>query len=491
MVADWTTTFDAAGLATRTDNAVGGERINYSYDPAGITLVSEDSTTVSANDRAYTYDAFSRLTCAKTGATTCGTTAAATRVTYAPDAFDRTFRRTLNKTATDQIYRGITEQLVKAGTTTYATGATGALLGQKVGTAAASYYLRDPHGDTVVIVSTTAANQGTTAFDPWGRVLGVSGTQAIFGFQSDATDPLTKAVDMGTRWYAPSRGAFSTRDVVFGSLTSPIGMNQWLYAGANPLTMHDPTGMRTEQCTGSCDSTTEQRNATAYSQHSAGSTWEDSYEVAFRVVLPPAPTYLVEKMKFTDPSMRPDHDGGFITEGFETRRDAVRACMDERGYATREDCDGYQDLQALNDSYEPLIGSDAYWDSVFAFSLKNSVKSLQLVGLWPTESIAVGGGLATYRRAAHPLVPFGAGGAVHQVWQDRHTDMPWTKRVARAGVAAAGYAVVGQASIAAFVACARFGVSPIACSATVSIGGGYLWEHEAEPVVFRSLGLEA
>ncbi len=140
----------------------------------------------------------------------------------------------MNKTATDQIYRGITEQLVKAGTTTYATGATGAPLGQKVGTAAASYYLRDPHGDTVGIVSTAAVNQGTTAFDPYGGVLGVSGTQATFGFQSDLTDPLTKAVDMGTRWYAPSRGAFSTRDVLFGDPWSPPSLNTWGYGGANP-----------------------------------------------------------------------------------------------------------------------------------------------------------------------------------------------------------------------------------------------------------------
>jgi RHS repeat-associated protein len=149
----------------------------------------------------------------------------------------------LNKTATTNTYRGTTESLVKAGTTTYSQGATGSPLGQKVGTAAASYFLADPHGDTVGLVSTTATNQGTTAFDPWGRVLGTTGVQATFGFQSDLTDALTKAVDMGTRWYVPSQGAFSSRDVLFGDPMSPPSLNLWGYGGANPITMHDPTGM--------------------------------------------------------------------------------------------------------------------------------------------------------------------------------------------------------------------------------------------------------
>ncbi|MEX0985168.1 MAG: RHS repeat-associated core domain-containing protein [Actinomycetota bacterium] len=93
-------------------------------------------------------------------------------------------------------------------------------------------------------MSSSAANLGTNSYDPFGQVLSVSGTQSALGYRSDLTDPVTKQVDMGTRWYAPSTGRFSTQDVVFGDPLHPISLNQWAYGGANPITMWDPTGMR-------------------------------------------------------------------------------------------------------------------------------------------------------------------------------------------------------------------------------------------------------
>lgn len=97
-------------------------------------------------------------------------TSGTTRVLTTLDALDRTFQRTTSGTVTDYTYRGLSERAAKtvAGTTTTTYGFTagGSPLGQKVGTNAASYYLRDPHGDSVGVVSTAAANQGTSAFDP-------------------------------------------------------------------------------------------------------------------------------------------------------------------------------------------------------------------------------------------------------------------------------------------------------------------------------------
>jgi RHS repeat-associated protein len=61
------------------------------------------------------------------------------------------------------------------------------------------------------------------------------------------TDPDTKQVDMGTRWYQAGLGRFTARDVIFGELTSPMTLNQHVYGGLNPITMWDPTGMG--QCT--------------------------------------------------------------------------------------------------------------------------------------------------------------------------------------------------------------------------------------------------
>jgi RHS repeat-associated protein len=96
----------------------------------------------------------------------------------------------------------------------------------------------------VGLVSTAAADQGTRAYDAYGGVLGTTGTQGTLGYQGDITDQVTGQVDMGTRWYQPSTGRFTTRDVLFGEIASPMSLNQFAYGAMNPITMWDPTGMR-------------------------------------------------------------------------------------------------------------------------------------------------------------------------------------------------------------------------------------------------------
>jgi len=95
----------------------------------------------------------------------------------------------------------------------------------------------------VGLTTTVAANQGTTAFDPWGTKLGATGTGSWFGFQGDPTDPDTRQVDMMTRWYEPSLGRFTSRDVLTGDPMDPGSLNQFTYTGGNPVTFTDPTGM--------------------------------------------------------------------------------------------------------------------------------------------------------------------------------------------------------------------------------------------------------
>jgi len=62
-------------------------------------------------------------------------------------------------------------------------------------------------------------------------------------YQGDLTDPVTKQVDMGRRWYTPGMGRFSSRDVIFGEPSDPMTLNQFAYGRMNPATMYDPTGM--------------------------------------------------------------------------------------------------------------------------------------------------------------------------------------------------------------------------------------------------------
>ena len=121
----------------------------------------------------------------------------------------------------------------------------------------------------VGLVSTAAANQGTTSYDAYGGVLATTGTQGILGHQGDITDAATKQVDMGTRWYAPGQGRFTSRDVLFGELSAPMTLNQFAYAGKNPITMWDPTGMR-PSCRPECDSDTEKDITDDYSDTANG-----------------------------------------------------------------------------------------------------------------------------------------------------------------------------------------------------------------------------
>jgi RHS repeat-associated protein len=107
-------------------------------------------------------------------------------------------------------------------------------------------YQQDPHGDLSVITDTTGTPTGTISYDPWGTVDGAVGTdaqQSLLGYQSQPTDPTTGLTDMGTRLYDPSMSRFTERDVIFGSPTSPLTLNQYAYANDSPLVYSDPTGM--------------------------------------------------------------------------------------------------------------------------------------------------------------------------------------------------------------------------------------------------------
>lgn len=99
--------------------------------------------------------------------------------------------------------------------------------------------------------STAGAISSTTAYGPFGDKRVTTGTDdPPFSFQSDVTDADTGLVDMGTRLYDPVVARFTTRDVVFGTPDIPVSMNQFVYAGDNPVTLDDPTGMCMYDCFG-------------------------------------------------------------------------------------------------------------------------------------------------------------------------------------------------------------------------------------------------
>ena len=100
------------------------------------------------------------------------------------------------------------------------------------------------HGDTVGLVNTLAQDRMSVAFDPWGELLGQTGTETTwFSFQSDPTDPDTALVDMGARWYLPHAASLVTADPANGSVGVPRSLNRFSYGLGAPLSFVDPNGM--------------------------------------------------------------------------------------------------------------------------------------------------------------------------------------------------------------------------------------------------------
>jgi RHS repeat-associated protein len=231
-----TTTYDGAGLPTSSTDGT-----TYYHDQVGdLTSIDRSGTT---NDWSYGYDPYGRMTCAKKSTLPCSGTGA---ITFKLDALDRLVSRT--GSATSYTWSGLTEnpaKIVAGATTTYAYARSGSPLGQKVvsgKTTTLGFYLSDPHGD-VVGMAAAGAVTGSRSYDPWGKPLAATGSSSSLGFQGDLTDSDTGQVDMGARYYEPTLGRFSSRDVLFGELTNPVSLNQYVYGADSPLTFSDPTGM--------------------------------------------------------------------------------------------------------------------------------------------------------------------------------------------------------------------------------------------------------
>ncbi|MFI0163383.1 polymorphic toxin-type HINT domain-containing protein [Streptomyces sp. NPDC017095] len=199
----------------------------YAYTARG-TLASRTSSGLKED---FTFDAFDRLV--KAGES-------GTEYTY--DALDRVASRN----GADFSYAGFAPDPVKDQTSTYGRGAADELLAVAEGGGTARLTLEDKHGDVVGSMSATdgaaPALAESTAFDPFGRVLGTDGVTGNAGYQGGWTDPDTDQVDMQSRWYDPGTGTFDSRDSYLYSSGASILANRYTYGAGAPLDYTDPDG---------------------------------------------------------------------------------------------------------------------------------------------------------------------------------------------------------------------------------------------------------
>jgi RHS repeat-associated protein len=218
----------------------------YSYAPSGtLSQISGPSGSTS-----YSFDAY-------------GDMATAGSISYGYDALGRLTQRTGSTGTTTLAYDG-TASLTPAAILGssgqvqqgYDRDPAGNLVAASVGGAAAIAWTDPLHGDVTGLLAPSAASlESSAAYDPWGNVTATSGSMPALGYQGGYTDSTTGLVDMGSRWYNPATGGFTSADTLAtvpgpgggsaataGDPVAGDGPGPYGYAGDNPLTIMDLTG---------------------------------------------------------------------------------------------------------------------------------------------------------------------------------------------------------------------------------------------------------
>ncbi len=105
------------------------------------------------------------------------------------------------------------------------------------------YYSKDGLGSSSELTDASGGVQASYEYDAWGNVIQTSGgTSNVIQFTGQVADPEIGLDYFGARYYDPSSGTFISQDTHLGSGMSPISLNRYVYADANPLRYTDPTG---------------------------------------------------------------------------------------------------------------------------------------------------------------------------------------------------------------------------------------------------------
>jgi RHS repeat-associated protein len=243
--------------------ATGTGSVSYAYDRSGQLLSLDDeghdpelfaydawgNLTTSATDfdtlTAYAYDAADRLT----GITQPD----ATQTTFAFDALGRHASSTTGSVETTIAYLGTSETAWQLDDGTTTVNATLDADGSRMAIEADGtdgFSLVDLHGNTAAAVN--AADDtilSAVRYDAYGQTADShdsgGGFSRPWGFQGRldlSADPANPLYEFSARFYAPVLGAFTQLDSYAGDAASVLSLNRYLYAGANPWTLIDPSG---------------------------------------------------------------------------------------------------------------------------------------------------------------------------------------------------------------------------------------------------------
>jgi RHS repeat-associated protein len=216
---------------TATGPAAAADTNTLTYDTAGNTK----SITGGAGNQTLTWNNQGKL---ETDQTTAGTTS------YVYDADGNLMiRRDPGQTT---LYLDDEELVLSGGTVTgtryYSVG--DVTIAARTSNLAVSYLIPDRQGtDTLVIDSATQAVT-RRHYLPYGQTRGAAPTSwpGDKGYVGGTTDATTSLVNLGQREYAPALGRFLSSDAILEA-ADPKQLTGYDYAGNNPVTHSDPSGM--------------------------------------------------------------------------------------------------------------------------------------------------------------------------------------------------------------------------------------------------------
>jgi RHS repeat-associated protein len=265
----WTTwSFDALGNRTnQTEHSTSGgtdTTTGYTYNGNGAgqphTLTATNTAGGATATTGYGYDSSGRMTTRNAGSgnqiliwddpgrlvTITGSTGGTSSFKYSPDG-----SLLIQKDpATTTLYLP-GEQIVlnnSTGTTTgtrYQTLPGGVIVVRTgTGTTAYQFEIVDQHMTPVLYLDSTAQNPTWRQTTPYGKPRGAGATWPDnHGFLNKPTNTNTGLIEVGARKYDPGSGRFISVDPVFQK-DDPQQLNGYSYAGNNPTSNSDPTGMR-------------------------------------------------------------------------------------------------------------------------------------------------------------------------------------------------------------------------------------------------------
>lgn len=263
-------TFDGTGVVTSTGNRItetthstGGDTVVTSaYDQAGHPHgVSGTTTTVGGTQTgtaAYTYDADGHTTSrpggngqqtltwdAENHLSTLTDTSGTYSYVYNPDGS----RLLAHDPTASTLYLGNVELRLTTASNTKTAQRYYTFNGQTVAQRTASglqFLSCDPHGTSTIAIDDTTTQTVTKRYqDPYGNPVGPNGTWVgTKTFVGGDQDP-TVLIHEGAREYDPALGRFISIDPILDK-ADPQQLNGYAYAGNNPTTLSDPSGLRAQ-----------------------------------------------------------------------------------------------------------------------------------------------------------------------------------------------------------------------------------------------------